>query len=103
MNPFSSEPAVSAGVVMACLYILAAFGLPVSAEQQAVLQQNLPIVLPGLAALVVWIRQMVVPTAKVDEVKAEAFSAGRTAEYLRYSGQAAESVALASRYGRASP
>jgi hypothetical protein len=100
-NPFQNEPALSAGVVMAVLYILAAFGLPVSAEQQAVLQQNLPIVLPGLAALVVWIRQMVTPTAKVDEVKAEAFSAGRTAESFRLSGQTTESVAIAQRYGQA--
>ena len=99
MNPFSSEPAVSAGVVMACLYILAAFGLPVSAEQQAVLQQNLPIVLPGLAALVVWIRQMVTPTAKVNEVKAEAFSAGRTAEAYRLRGEYDSAVQEAERVG----
>ena len=76
MNPFSSEPAVSAGVVMAVLYILAAFGLPVSEEQKQVLQQNLPIVLPGIGALVVWIRQMVVPTAKVAEQEAAAFIEG---------------------------
>jgi hypothetical protein len=76
MNPFSSEPAVSAGVVMACLYILAAFGLPVSDEQQQVLQQNLPIVIPGIIALVGYIRSQVVPTAKAEEQEAAAFLEG---------------------------
>jgi hypothetical protein len=86
VNPFSSEPAVSAGVVMAIIYILAAFGLPLSAEQQAVLQQNLPIVLPGIGALVVWIRQMVTPTAKVEQLESAAFldgvQAARTADLV---------------------
>jgi hypothetical protein len=76
MNPFSSEPAVSAGVVMALIYIAAAFGLPISEDQKRVLQDNLPIVLPGIGALVVWIRQMVTPTAKVEELESIAFNEG---------------------------
>lgn len=99
MNPFSNEPAVSAGVVMAVIYILAAFGLPVSEEQKRVLQDNLPIVIPGIGALVVWIRQMVTPTAKVDEVKTEAFNAGRAAEAYRLRGDYDLAVQEAERVG----
>lgn len=98
MNPFESEPALSAGFVMALITVGVAFGAPISPEQQAALQQNLPVILAGIGALVVWIRQMVTPTAKVDEVKAEAFNAGRAAEGFRLQGNVAESVALARTY-----
>lgn len=75
-NPFSTEPAASAGVAMALIYILAAFGLPIDENQQQVLRDNLPIVLPGIGVLVIWIRQLVMPTARAEEQATEAYSAG---------------------------
>jgi hypothetical protein len=76
MNPFSTEPALSAGFVMALITVAVTFGAPISPEQQAALQQNLPVILAGIGALVVWIRQMVTPTAKVEELESIAFNEG---------------------------
>lgn len=63
------EPAITAGMVMAVIYILAAFGLPVSEDQKRVLQDNLPVVLPMIAILVGWIRQMVYSPATVEKIR----------------------------------
>ena len=81
-NPFQSEPAASAGVVMAIIYVLIAFGAPISPEQAQVLKDNLPIVLPGIAGLVVWIRQMVTPNATVQQKETAAFMDGVQAARL---------------------
>jgi hypothetical protein len=76
MNPLRSEPALTAGGVMALIYILAAFGLPLSPEQQEVLKANLPVVLPMIGVLVGVIRQMVFAPDTVEEMEAQAFNDG---------------------------
>lgn len=78
-NPFESEPTASAGVILALLYIAAAFGAPIDESQKKVLQDNLPIVLPGIAGFVLWVRSMVFAPDTVKEEKAEAFQAGALA------------------------
>jgi hypothetical protein len=76
MNPLRSEPALTAGAVMAVVYILVAFGLPLSPEQQEVLKANLPVVLPMIGILVGIIRQMVFAPDTVEEMEAQAFNDG---------------------------
>jgi hypothetical protein len=77
-NPFRSEPAVSAGVIMALVYILIAFGLPISPEQQKTLEDNLPTVLIGISILVGSIRQMVFAPDTVDALEKRAVIKGLT-------------------------
>jgi hypothetical protein len=76
MNPLRSEPALTAGAVMAVVYILVAFGLPLSPEQQEVLKANLPVVLPMIGILVGVIRQMVFAPDTVEEMEAQSFNDG---------------------------
>jgi hypothetical protein len=76
MNPLRSEPALTAGAVMAVVYILVAFGLPLSPEQQEVLKANLPVVLPMIGILVGFIRQMVFAPDTVEEMESQAFNDG---------------------------
>ena len=76
MNPFEKEPAVLAAGIMGVVYIGAAFGLPIDEGQKQILKDNIPVVLPMLGGLAVWIRQLVTPTAKAEEQAAEAFGKG---------------------------
>jgi hypothetical protein len=76
MNPFQSEPVVSAGIVMAIVYIAVAFGAPISEEQQKTLQDNLPVILPALALFIAWVRQSVYAPDTVKEIAKENVAAG---------------------------
>jgi hypothetical protein len=86
MNPLRSEPALTAGAVMAVVYILVAFGLPLSPEQQEVLKANLPVVLPMIGILVGIIRQMVFAPDTVEEMEAQAFNDGWDSGVTEMSG-----------------
>jgi hypothetical protein len=77
-NPLRSEPAITAGVIMALVYILIAFGLPISPEQQKTLEDNLPTVLIGISILVGSIRQMVFAPDTVDALEKRAVIKGLT-------------------------
>jgi hypothetical protein len=76
MNPLKSEPTAISGAIMALIYILAAFGLPLSPEQQTVLQANLPVVLPMIGILVAVIRQLVFAPDTVENIEEAAFRDG---------------------------
>jgi hypothetical protein len=78
-NPLKSEPTAISGAIMALLYILAAFGLPLSQDQQTVLQANLPVVLPMIGILVAVIRQLVFAPDTVETIEEAAFQDGVTA------------------------
>jgi hypothetical protein len=76
MNPFVSEPVVSVGVIMALIYIAVAFGAPISKEQQQVMQEQLPIILPAFAAFIAWMRQTVYAPDTVKQIAKENLAAG---------------------------
>jgi hypothetical protein len=78
-NPLKSEPTAISGAIMALIYILAAFGLPLSQDQQTVLQANLPVVLPMIGILVAVIRQLVFAPDTVENIEEAAFRDGVTA------------------------
>lgn len=68
MNPFKSEPVVTVGFLMAFIYVAVAFGAPISPEQQRVMQEQLPVILPVFLAGVAWMRQSVFAPDTVQEV-----------------------------------
>jgi hypothetical protein len=76
MNPLKSEPVITVGAMMALVYLAVAFGAPISTDQQRVMQEQLPVLLPVFIAAIGAIRQMVYAPDTVEQIKAQQFVSG---------------------------
>ena len=68
MNPIKTEPALVVSTIMAFITIAIAFGAPISPEQKAALQENLPAIIGGIFLMGGTIRQLVFAPATVDKL-----------------------------------